>query len=608
MLFTTGSLMADHLSGRLLFSARLTGDQEVPSVETDATGVGSFFLNANRDSLCLTITVQGLSGPITGAHIHEGAMGENGDVLVGFTDQVDGNQIQATVTGEDLTPGLLEMMLDGELYFNVHTEENPAGEIRGQIVLERDWSFHADLDPEQEVEDVVSDARGIGVFNLSKTGMEVNYHVVVNGLTGPITGAHLHEAPAGMAGDVIVGLTDSVDGNVISGSFDPTEFEGLMEDMQAGNIYINVHTEEYPAGEIRGQLILDDERLSHDVVLNTEQEMPAPMGANGHGSGWVSLNHTMDTLFYRVQTEGLTGPITGAHFHNAPAGENGDVLIGVTDNVDGNRISGFVTGSALTTENINLFLSGQIYLNVHTEMNAPGEIRGQVYKLAREGYTYKLTGDQEVPSVDTDAYGSGMVSIDRHQSNVHFMMVYNDLSGVQTMSHFHNGAAGENGDVIYTLTDFFDVIGTSDAAFGYWTDMDENPFDAMAAQAFRGGNVYVNVHTSSNPNGELRGQVTRSSNCADFTVGLADLNQQPEKVSVMPNPATNVVRIDMSGVPAGNYQVTVFDITGKQVESTSINSNSASQTRLDVSDYTEGLYNIRITGDKGTFLGRVVKR
>ncbi len=60
----SATTFGNHLSGSLLFTARFSGDQEVPAVETDANGVGAFFINANKDTLCVSITVQGLSGPI----------------------------------------------------------------------------------------------------------------------------------------------------------------------------------------------------------------------------------------------------------------------------------------------------------------------------------------------------------------------------------------------------------------------------------------------------------------------------------------------------------------------------------------------------------------
>ncbi len=598
-------LFANHLTGKLLFSTRLSGANEVPAVSTDATGVGSFFLNESRDSLCITVTATGLSGAITGAHIHQGVAGTNGDVLIGFTDNVQGNIINAVITGDDITMELLEMMFRNELYFNIHTEENPAGEIRGQIALETDQTFHAVLNGEQEVPTVDTDASGIAIFNVSKTGMAVNYNVVVSGLSGPITGAHLHMAAMGQNGDVVVNLTDDVIDNVIAGRFDPSTVDGLMEDMMAGNIYINVHTADNPNGEIRGQLIFDD-KISMDAVMNVEQELPIPMGTDANGLGWASLNYTMDTLFYRVQLDDLSGPLTGAHFHDGALGSTGDVLIPITDDIDGNVIAGFATGDALSTENINKFLSGGIYINVHTELNAAGEIRGQVYKAAREGYTLNLTGDQEVPSVDSDGYGSGIVSIDRDQSNAHFMIAYNDLSGPQTMAHFHAAEAGVNGDVIFTLSSFFDQAETHDAAFGYWTDMDDTAFDADAAMAFREGNVYVNVHTSEVPSGELRGQVTRQSICSQTTVGIFEINEKA-KLSIYPNPTTDFVNVNLAEVPAGNYQMIISDITGKVVINNNVVSNAQNLIEMNVSELKSGIYIMSVFGDETTFSARLIK-
>jgi len=606
LVLTASTIFANHLSGNLLFSARFSGAQEVPPVETDATGVGSFFLNASMDTLCLTITVNGLSGPITGAHIHEGMVGMNGGVLVGFTDNIEGNSIKATITGEALTPELLEAMFNEGLYFNIHTEANPSGEIRGQILLETDKAYAGILDASQEVPAGTSEATGLATFNLSKQGNEVNYYVVVEGLTGPIQMAHLHEGPAGENGPVIVDLMSGIDGNVISGSFDPTLFDGLLAAMNAGNIYINVHTEANPGGEIRGQLMLQ-ERLSHDAYLTVEQEIPAPMGTAANGIAVVGLTYALDTLYYDIQLEGLSGPLTGAHFHEGAFGETGGVLIGITDDIDGNRINGFVAGEALTTENIVKFLSGQIYLNVHTDLNPAGEIRGQVYKLIREGYTYELTGDQEVPAVMTDAYGSGIVSIDRDQSNVHFMMAYNDLTGPQTMAHFHTAPAGENGGVIYTLSSFFDQTETFDSAFGYWTDMDETPFDAAAAMAFREGEVYVNIHTSENPGGELRGQVNRDLICSQMTTGL--FNQFERKsLSIYPNPAVDFVNVDVSSLQDRAYTIVVTDITGKQVDQRVIRPDGANVFRYENSELNSGLYMITINGENSTYSAKLIKK
>lgn len=598
---------ANHLSGRLLFSSQLNGDQEVPPVSTDGMGIGSLFLNEAKDSLCVSITVYGLSGDIAAAHIHEGALGTNGGVVFDFGPFIMGNHIQTAITGDDLTPELLTMALNGMLYINIHTAEHPNGEVRGQIMLEKDMAFRAMLDPDQENHEVTSDALGLATFNLSRTGNEVQFYGVFDNLTSDITMAHLHVAPAGEDGPVVVDLGDFLDGNTLMGSFDPTAFEGLLNDMLSGNIYLNVHTVDFPAGELRGQVMLEN-RLSHDAWLDTAQEVPAPMGSEGVGLSLVSLNHTMDTLFYEAQVTMLTGPITVAHFHEGEPGVAGGVLIDVSDDVMGNRISGFVTGAALSTENINKFLSGVIYLNVHTEMNAPGEIRGQVYKLAREGYTFSLEGEQEVPAVETDAAGTGLVSIDRDQRNVHFGFAFEALSGPATMAHFHSAPMGENGGVIFDLGPFLDLSMNAGMASGFWTDMDDMPFGMEDAADFRGGMVYVNVHTEENPGGELRGQVVRSSICSDMVLNVfTDRRREVESLGLFPNPAFDRARLDVSTVGHGMYTLTLTDITGRvqSQQQVQVNGNTL---ELPVRNLASGVYLLNLTNGEAAFGAKLMKQ
>jgi hypothetical protein len=134
-----------HLSDNLLVTARLSGAQEVPAVTTSATGVAGFSINSSKDSLCIDIIVVGLSGPITGIHIHDGVEGVNGGVVFNLTPFVSGNRIQTVVTGADLTAEIMAKLLSSEYYLNVHTAANPNGEIRGQLKLETDMGLKANL-------------------------------------------------------------------------------------------------------------------------------------------------------------------------------------------------------------------------------------------------------------------------------------------------------------------------------------------------------------------------------------------------------------------------------------------------------------------------------
>src|SRR5215204_4800699 len=125
---------ADHLRDHLLFSAKLEGAQETPPVTTSATGVASLVLNRTRDTIFVNVSVAGLSGAITGAHIHEGLPGVAGPIVVNLMPFLSGNKIMGIITGADLTQTTIAKYLNGQYYVNVHTAANPNGEIRGQIL------------------------------------------------------------------------------------------------------------------------------------------------------------------------------------------------------------------------------------------------------------------------------------------------------------------------------------------------------------------------------------------------------------------------------------------------------------------------------------------
>jgi Cu/Zn superoxide dismutase len=584
------SAQADHLSSKLLVTARMDGAQQVPAVTTNAVGVGSFFLNSSRDTMCVDISVNGLSGAITGAHLHEAAPGATGPVVLDLSSFVTGNRITGRITGAtSLSKSFLSKMLSGGFYINVHTAANPNGEIRGQLKLESDQGFYADLSGSQEVPAVSTNAYGVGAFNLSLDGSKLSVNVVVQNLSGAITGAHLHTGARGATGGVVSDLTPFVSGNVISGQVDPSTF---LNDLRSGNIYVNVHTAANPGGEIRGQLDVN-KHLVFDASLNGAQEVP-PVTTNAKGVGSLRLNTTMDTLYYDIVSTGLSGAITGAHIHGGAIGTAGGVLIDLTNSITGNRIKGNINGAPLTKEIINQMLVGETYLNLHTAANPNGEIRGQVYRLAREGYTYSMDGAQEVPPVTTNATGAGMVSVDRDQTNAHYMVVISGLT--PSGAHFHEGAKGQTGAVIFDLTPSF----SNNGAFGYWTGNSTTPFITASSRKFRKDSVYINVHTTAHPNGELRGQAGRTAKCEAGVLGIEEAQNLVGKMNVYPNPSSSSTTVYISAARGMTARLTVTDVLGKVV----YNAQSQLYTgdnylSIDASALQNGLYFIRLSNEEG---------
>lgn len=105
----------------------LSGEQEVPPVVTSAKGIGVLRVNPDR-SISATITTS--IADTTAAHIHEGARGTNGGVLVAFVKSGDGWSIPA---GTMLTEAQYTALMAGRTYVNVHSPAHKDGEIRAQI-------------------------------------------------------------------------------------------------------------------------------------------------------------------------------------------------------------------------------------------------------------------------------------------------------------------------------------------------------------------------------------------------------------------------------------------------------------------------------------------
>lgn len=109
-------------------SLRMTGAEEVPPVNTSASGSGQLTVNEDR-TVSGSFTTQGAT--ITAAHIHEGAAGQNGPVIIPLTKSGDGGW--AVPAGAKLTEAQYNAYRAGRLYVNFHSAQYKGGEIRAQI-------------------------------------------------------------------------------------------------------------------------------------------------------------------------------------------------------------------------------------------------------------------------------------------------------------------------------------------------------------------------------------------------------------------------------------------------------------------------------------------
>ena len=120
---------------KMNFRTHLSGDQEVPAVETNATGQAIFQLSKDGMTLSYKLIVANIEN-VTAAHIHGAPVGVNGSVLVGLytSGLIPGTTNGILAEGEIVaSESLVEAIKAGNTYVNVHTSANPRGEIRGQI-------------------------------------------------------------------------------------------------------------------------------------------------------------------------------------------------------------------------------------------------------------------------------------------------------------------------------------------------------------------------------------------------------------------------------------------------------------------------------------------
>jgi hypothetical protein len=149
--------------------------------------------------------------------------------------------------------------------------------------------FTAELSGENEVPATESNATGVGDFQLSAgdDGQEIGYSVNLTGFDD-IAAAHIHSGSEGDNGPIVVTLSDGAEaeddsdeiqltGDItaanLEGSLEDSEIADLVDSMNNGSTYVNVHTELYPDGAIRGQI---DSGESPSGNASPTEEEPSP--------------------------------------------------------------------------------------------------------------------------------------------------------------------------------------------------------------------------------------------------------------------------------------------------------------------------------------------
>jgi len=128
--FTACLMSAPADAETIIYHVTLNGAAEVPPTKTQGTGTAQVTIDTDTKMLSYKVEYKDLTGPVTMGHFHGPAdAGENAAVLIPMV-----TKLASPIDGmAKLSDAEIADFQAGKVYVNVHTKENPAGEIRGQV-------------------------------------------------------------------------------------------------------------------------------------------------------------------------------------------------------------------------------------------------------------------------------------------------------------------------------------------------------------------------------------------------------------------------------------------------------------------------------------------
>ncbi len=186
--------------------------------------------------------------------------------------------------------------------------------------------------------------------------------------------AHIHAGAAGTAGNVVVPLKTPNAAGTSAGCANVSRAVVKALLAAPASHYVNVHTSEFPAGAIRGQLTGTSTASFGTIFSLTLKGTTEP---NASGTAGLRLRKDTGMVCYRLRVAGVTLPTTGSHIHRGAAGSNGPVVVAFTAPGSTGSSTGCATSTAALIDEIAASPAG-FYVNVHTTQNPSGAIRSQL--------------------------------------------------------------------------------------------------------------------------------------------------------------------------------------------------------------------------------------
>ena len=247
------------------------------------------------------------------------------------------------------------------------------------------------LSPSQEVQTPPVDSQATGKVEVILKGTTLILSGCFRNLSSPYVAAHIHEGAAGVNGPVLFELVARLKAEQLSGRFSEcdnrfTLTQEQIDLLKAGELYVNIHTEQFVDGELRSQLVRKCTKQFTAVLLGANEVPPVETEA----SGTIFATLKCRTLQLSGQFSNLSAPLfpvggTPVHLHLGFADTNGPVVFPLVVVADEDQLGGVLVAAdntfQLTCEQVNVLKAGGYYVNVHSENFELGEIRGNLNRL-----------------------------------------------------------------------------------------------------------------------------------------------------------------------------------------------------------------------------------
>jgi len=368
-------------SNTISLNVNLDSAQIVPEpVLSSATGSANLTIDQDTLTVRGSVRVSNASSTIENVHIHDGFAGTNGVPAIPFI-QGSSNAVWNIPGDTVITTTQLDSLLKGGMYLSVHTQNNAAGELRGQIASANTQVIRVSLSGNNEVPPITTNGSGVGYVTVDTESGDIVANARVNNITA--NNAHIHQGVAGTNGGPMVQLVNN--GDVWETSVTLTRTQ--LADLLSGKTYFNIHTTTNPTGDVRGQIAPNDINVIRTNLTGGQAVPPVP-SSNGSGVGYVTVNTNTGDMIANVLLDNIIA--NDAHIHQGFAGATGNIaipLVQQSDNV-------WDVNTTLSAVELADLLDDALYFNVHTSTNPSGEIRGQIV----------LDGVDEKPDVLTPSF------------------------------------------------------------------------------------------------------------------------------------------------------------------------------------------------------------